>query len=160
MRESLVAQTSGVVLRGWSGPKWSDPSFSTPAAMLAVLLHARALLVRDGWARGVYPVDARGLLRERDDGDPWTLVDALNDAPVTVERWQARLLLQRVAGTPNLVEWNAHPYREGREAVELLDKAIRELGAVPPPEKYRERSGYSGRKRGPIVTIGRGGRLP
>lgn len=107
------------------------------SALLAVLLHAREVLCRDGWVRGEFLVDRAGAPRARVDGDPWTLVQALWSADVSLARWEARLLLQRIAGHPNLIEWNAHPNRESRDVELLLDKAIRELGGTPPRVRIR-----------------------
>lgn len=129
-------------------------------AVLSILLLARELLVRHGWARGQYLVDAKGAPREWRGEGPLTLVDALNESPVSVARWEARLLLQRIAGHPSLPDWNAHPYREGAEVVNLLDKAIRELGGEVPRERYRDPHRRERRRPGPKISVGPGGRQP
>lgn len=108
------------------------------AEMLRILLYAREQLVRDGWVRGEFLADESGAPRRRVDGDPLTICDALNLSPVTVARWEARLLLQRIAGHPDLVAWNAHPYRTARDVEALLDSAIHELGGIPPRERVRD----------------------
>ena len=85
-----------------------------------------------------WPVDARGAPRERTDKDGWTLTDALMAQEVTAARHWCRHLLQKIAGTPNLLDWNAHPYRAPRDVEQVIDSAIRELGGVPPTESIRD----------------------
>lgn len=100
--------------------------------MLAVLTHAKDLLRKYGWVRGEYQVDERGAPRPAREGEPLTLVDALNSSPVSAARWEARNLLQRVAGAPSLPAWNAHPHRKRREVLALLDAGVSELrGELP-----------------------------
>lgn len=125
---------------------------SGPADLLAVLLFARGLLTTCGWVRGEYLVEAHASVpRERRSEDPYTLIDALWSAPVTVARVEARTLLQRIAGHPNLLTWNAHPYRHARDVEALLDDAIRELGGIPPAERIHE-AGAPRRRGGWTVT--------
>lgn len=106
--------------------------------VLTVLLRTWEVLSECGWVRGPYVLDRGGAPRAAQPGDGCTLVDAVNASPVTADRWHARLLLQRIAGHPNLVEWNTHPYRQARDVEALLDKAIRELGGRPPATEIRE----------------------
>lgn len=107
------------------------PPSEQAAAVLAVLVLARDVLRECGWFHGAYVVDKKGAPVER-VGDPFTLIDALNAAPVSPSRWEARLLLQRIAGAPSLATWNADPYRKRRDVFALLDRAIAELRhAVP-----------------------------
>lgn len=94
--------------------------------MIGVLVLAREILSECGWFHGAYTVDRKGAPVAR-VGDPFTLVDALNASPVTAARWEARLLLQRIASVPDLVAWNADPFRKRRDVFALLDRAIAEL---------------------------------
>jgi hypothetical protein len=136
--------------------RWGAGFIGHASAMLDVLMHARSLLIRDGWARGQFQVDSSGSPAVRSDGDSWTLSEALNDSPVTADRWEVRILLQRIAGNPSLPDWNAHPYREGADVVALIDKAIRLLGGEPPRVHYR--SPAPARRRGPHVSNTREGK--
>lgn len=137
--------------------RWGSGFIGKASAMLEVLMHARSLLIQDGWARGLYLVDSSGSPIVRGEGDPWTLVDALHASPVSSDRWEARNLLQRIAGTPSLPVWNAHPYREGADVIALLDKAIRVLGGEPPRTQYRNPA--APRRRGPHVSNTKEGKL-
>lgn len=124
-----------------------------PRHVLPVLLDARALLLRDGWHRGEYLTDACGGPRRAEPGEPWTLVGALNASEPNLARWHARQLLERLCPDHNLVRWNTHGAHNGRHVVELLDSAVRYLGAVPPRTRYRERRRRGGRRHGGGWTI-------
>lgn len=125
--------------------------------MIAVLLHARSLLCECGWIGGRPRVTKDDSLSVRVEGDPLTLVDALIDLPPTPSRWAARVLLQRIARDPNLVDWNSNPYRTGADVVALVDRGICALGGTPPPTKYRDPR--APRRRGPRISNKAGGGL-
>jgi hypothetical protein len=109
--------------------------------VIQVLLETRARLCLYGWS-------ATGV-------GGWTLIDALNSTEVTIHRWHARVLLQRLSPDSNLVRWVP---RYGRAVVELIDDAIRELGGVPPRHRYRARQGRHG--GGWFVTSSQPERIP
>lgn len=123
--------------------------------MLAVLLRARELLCRDGWARGEFLVDGKGAPKERQPGDPWTLNEAVMESEVSTARWSARLLVSKLAGAISLPAWNAFPYRTARDVQQLLDACIRELGMIPPHHRIRDHR--APKPRGWRVSCGPGG---
>jgi len=130
-----------------------DETTTTKAKrILEVLREAREALLSRGWRPGVLPVNERGHVLEEDPLGRVGLVEAIQGESASVARWEARMLLQRIAGTASLPVWNGHPYRTGAEVVALIDTAIRQLGGIVPRGRYRERP--EPRRGGWIVSDG------
>lgn len=120
--------------------------------VLAVLLEARADILRDGWLSDY--ADERGRYRPRIDGEGWTLWNAIQTG--TTAGYHARRVLEQLAGD-NLPAWNRHPTRDPHQVIALVDKAIRALGGHPPRTQYRQRRAHGG---GWTVRIPRGETRP
>lgn len=99
--------------------------------VLEVLLRARELLCARGW------VAERGRFASSDVLGRITVLDAVLAQAVTIHRHHARQVLEALADN-ELSRWNRHPLCSGAAAVELVDRAISELGGVAPSTRYQD----------------------
>ena len=108
-------------------------TFAPPARgeqdRLAVpVLKAAWALLRSGWCRGDFAVDADGVrmgFRRGQVATAWTLSAAISAAgSAGIESEYARQLLRRLLHEHDLVRWNNHPTRTKAQVLSLLERAV------------------------------------
>lgn len=109
-----------------------EPQPKNEEAKRALLTQARALVAR-GWSGRHVALDAEGrpCFVDSSEAVAWSLVGALNAAPVVchpIYRHRARGLLTRLACGFDLPGWEEHPFRTQDDVLDLLDRALAEVG--------------------------------